>query len=105
MPRKMIFAILAICLLVSFALGFLHLISNSNYIASVSLHARAVSAKLTAMDPQLKTFILSQTQDRIRLYNALIKKSQLEDGMVVNREFSGEAKAICDSLLFSSLRF
>jgi len=42
---------------------------------------------------------------RAALYDELIKKNMLLDGMVVNRNAEGEAEGICDSLLFSSLRF
>lgn len=42
---------------------------------------------------------------RAALYDELIKKNMLLDGMVVNRNAEGEPEGICDSLLFSSLRF
>jgi hypothetical protein len=42
---------------------------------------------------------------RAALYDELIKKNMILDGMVVNRNAEGEPEGICDSLLFSSLRF
>jgi hypothetical protein len=42
---------------------------------------------------------------RAALYDELIKKNMLLDGMVVNLNAEGEPEGICDSLLFSSLRF
>ena len=43
--------------------------------------------------------------DRVNLYERMIQKHFLEDGMVVNRTASGKAIDHCDSLLFSSLRY
>lgn len=42
---------------------------------------------------------------RAALYDELIKKNMILDGMVVNRKADGRPDGICDSLLFSSLRF
>jgi hypothetical protein len=42
---------------------------------------------------------------RAALYDALIKRDMLLDGMVVNRGAKREPEGVCDSLLFSSLRF
>ena len=42
---------------------------------------------------------------RTRLYEVLIKQTQLEDGMIVVRAKDGSALDMCDSLLFSALRY
>lgn len=42
---------------------------------------------------------------RAALYDELIRKQMLEDQMVVNRLPNGQADGLCDSLLFSSIRF
>lgn len=42
---------------------------------------------------------------RAALYDDLIRHNMLVDKMVVNRGPNGEAEGLCDSLLFSSLRF
>jgi len=42
---------------------------------------------------------------RAALYDGLIRRDMLVDGMVVNRNSKGEPEGLCDSLLFSSLRF
>jgi hypothetical protein len=42
---------------------------------------------------------------RAALYDQLIRKNMLLDGMVINRYANGEPDGICDSLLFSAIRF
>ncbi len=42
---------------------------------------------------------------RAALYESLIEQNMLVDGMVIHRGVKGEAEGLCDSLLFSSLRF
>ena len=42
---------------------------------------------------------------RAALYDELIKRDMLLDGMVIHRGVNGQAEGVCDSLLFSSLRF
>jgi hypothetical protein len=42
---------------------------------------------------------------RAALYDALIERRMLVDGMVIHRGVNGEPEGLCDSLLFSSLRF
>ena len=42
---------------------------------------------------------------RAALYDELIRKDMLVDGMVIHRGVNGEPEGLCDSLLFSALRF
>ena len=42
---------------------------------------------------------------RAALYDELIKRDMLLDGMVIHRDAKGEPEGVCDSLMFSSLRF
>ena len=42
---------------------------------------------------------------RAALYDELIQKDMLLDGMVIHRGAKGEANGVCDSLMFSSIRF
>ena len=42
---------------------------------------------------------------RSALYESLIEKSLLVDGMVIHRGAKGETEGLCDSLLFSSIRY
>lgn len=44
-------------------------------------------------------------RERAVLYEEMIEAQQLENGMVVSRRDDGRADAVCDSLLFSSLRY
>lgn len=46
-----------------------------------------------------------EARERAVLYEELIEAEQLEDGMVASRRADGRADGICDSLLFSSLRY
>ena len=46
-----------------------------------------------------------EARSRAALYNTLIERDMLVDGMVVHRDGRGRAEGLCDSLLFSSLRF
>ena len=42
---------------------------------------------------------------RAALYDELIKRDMLLDGMVIHRDANGAPEGVCDSLMFSSLRF
>ncbi|MCB9229894.1 MAG: hypothetical protein H6618_09805 [Deltaproteobacteria bacterium] len=48
---------------------------------------------------------LEELDRRVRLYEEKIQQSHLYMGMVVNRQNDGTAIDICDSLLFSAIRF
>ncbi len=49
--------------------------------------------------------IKREALSRAALYESLIQRSMLVDGMVIHRGVNGEPEGLCDSLLFSSLRF
>jgi hypothetical protein len=42
---------------------------------------------------------------RVALYNKLAQENMLVDGMIVNRYLDGRLDGLCDSLMFSSLRY
>ncbi len=51
-------------------------------------------------------YLIKQTNARIDRYEDLLKKAHLAKGMVINRSLSNrEEKDLCDSLLFSSIRY
>lgn len=49
--------------------------------------------------------LAEEARSRAALYEELIEKTQLEQGLLVHRSFNGRAASECDSLLFSSLRY
>jgi hypothetical protein len=52
-----------------------------------------------------KEALYSEALHRVELYERLITQDHLLDGMVINRDSEFEPEDICDSLLFSSLRY
>lgn len=93
--------------LVAILLLELLVIINLNRI-STEQHAR-----IEKFHEPLQEGVTKETLHRLRrealsraaLYDEFIKQRMLLDGMVINRNSRGEPEGVCDSLLFSSLRF
>lgn len=81
-------------------------------IMSSSMDVFHFSAKLQSQFSNFEPDILQELEekraavrDRAALYDYLLRSDHLVDGMVVNRNVYGQVTSICDSLLFSSLRY
>ncbi|MBI2602066.1 MAG: hypothetical protein HYW48_03330 [Deltaproteobacteria bacterium] len=59
----------------------------------------------TPLNEEQRAVLIRQGYERLELYEHRLKENYLVDGMLVNRANNGEALDLCDSLLFSSLRF
>ncbi|MCX6125231.1 MAG: hypothetical protein NTV34_10880, partial [Proteobacteria bacterium] len=73
------------------------------------LNSKALDARLASptSDDVRERLIQLQREARSRaaLYNLQIEQSMLLDGMVVDRNRTGDPMSVCDSLLFSALRY
>jgi hypothetical protein len=69
-----------------------------------SEHATSSSQENTHNEDSLQR-LRRETLSRAALYDELIQRDMLLDGMVVHLGAGGEPKGICDSLMFSSIRF
>ncbi len=84
---------------------FLQFGSNRRYLELSAAALQHWSANLARPSVAEMEATVSETQRRIVLYDDQVKKQLLEHGMVVNKTSSGKILDICDSLLFSSLRY
>lgn len=95
-------AVLALLLVVT---GFV--ISNLSRIITEQ-HARLITMnnnhEVLSVGENLSR-LKREARTRAVLYDELIKRDMLLDGMVVNLDGNGDPAGVCDSLLFSSLRF
>ena len=99
---QVIFAI--VILVISFALG--QIVANSRYTSHMEEFLQNfVNRSAESVEPEDFTQIKIIAYEKALFYERLIEESMLEDGMVVVRGEKGEAKHMCDSLLFSSLRY
>lgn len=71
----------------------------------VELHAKLLDAPMDSDEDTLFENRRREVRTRAALYNQLIERDMLVEGMVVNRNAEGKSIHICDSLLFSSLRY
>ena len=79
-------------------------IFNLSALSSKTLNARSTTP--TSEDVRERLIQLQrEARSRAALYNLQIEQGMLLDGMVVDRNHSGDALSVCDSLLFSSLRY
>jgi hypothetical protein len=81
-------------------------------ICTSSIEVFRLSAKLreenSGFEPRLQERLLTlraEARRRANRYNHLLELDHLAKGMVVSRSFLGQITNICDSLLFSSLRY
>lgn len=84
--------------------GMVIIVSHSRQLTSKSLALFYKKTRAT-MDEKEKKVVKEEALRRFSVYNELVQKKQLLDGMVVGRTQNGEYLDVCDSLLFSSLRF
>lgn len=112
---RTIFAVIAL-------LAVIELLVISNLVR-INSNQFARLQNLSSSEPSLQTTLSGQTTQsdsstndflqrlrrealsRAALYDQLIQKDMLLDGMVIHRGATGEAKGVCDSLMFSSIRF
>ena len=92
----------SLSMVMTFLLG--QFIANSRYVSHVERFMRS-QVRVSAIDNSRLTDLEKELFHRAVLYHNLIKENHLEDGMVVARNRFGRAEEICDSLLFSSLRY
>ncbi|MFW7379931.1 MAG: hypothetical protein ACOH5I_14050 [Oligoflexus sp.] len=101
--RLVVFAAFIVSLLAGYLL--LQLIANSIEVSQLSAKLRS---QFSYFEPDLLATLSekkAQVRERAALYDYLLRQDHLVDGMVVNRNMLGQVTSVCDSLLFSSLRF
>ena len=83
------------------------IILNLARLNATQFHARSLKNSLFATTQiQDSLFRLKrEARTKAALYEQLIEASMLSEGMVVHRDQRGRERGVCDSLLFSSLRF
>ena len=74
-------------------------------VPEISRYIREYFVARDPADAGTLSFWKDKARDKAILYNELIKRGFLDDGMVVNRTSDGTFIDHCDSLLFSSLRY
>lgn len=80
-------------------------IVNSRMLTVSTALLKEWAQRQTPLSEHDRMELIREGYRRLDLYETLLRETFLEDGMVVNRTISGEALDLCDSLLFSSLRF
>lgn len=97
----------------SIAAGALLFVVMALVISNLSRIINEQHARLIRMNENREVLSASENLARLRrealtrsvFYDELIKRDMLLDGMVVNRDANGNPESVCDSLLFSSIRF
>jgi len=105
--RMRIFIFTTLTSLIGFGLvyTFLQFGSNSRYLELSASALKDWSANLERPSIVQLEATISETNRRILLYDDQVTDQLLDRGMVINKTTSGDILDICDSLLFSSLRF
>lgn len=85
--------------------AFLQFGSNTRYLEVSARTLRDWSAAKERPSVVQIDRVVTEAYRRILLYDDLINQDHLYEGMVVNRTKAGKMLDVCDSLLFSSLRF
>jgi hypothetical protein len=96
-------------MITSIVLGVLCLLSglvilNLSELTSLGLKARLHHPVSEDIQSQLQA-LKREARSRAMLYNTHIERDHLLDGMVVDKDLEGSPKHMCDSLLFSALRY
>ena len=84
---------------------FLQFGSNRRYLELSAAALQNWSANLERPSVAEMETTINETNRRILLYDNQVNEQLLDHGMVINKTSSGKVLDICDSLLFSSLRF
>lgn len=82
-------------------------ILNLARLNETQFHARSLKTTLSGNTQVQESLYRLKREMRTKaaLYEKLIQESMLSEGMVVHRDQRGRERGLCDSLLFSSLRF
>ncbi len=78
-------------------------IGSSRFLARSSEFYRKWSSSLHPVSEEEWLTLKQQAIGRVERYQNLIKEQHLEQGMIVNRDSTGQMRDQCDSLLFSSI--
>jgi hypothetical protein len=85
--------------------AYSQLVANSRYLARSHEVLRLYAQLAPGPDAARREALIGGVARRARVYEAAIEQTHLVDGMLVNRDANGDAESLCDSLLFSSLRY
>jgi hypothetical protein len=84
---------------------FLQFGSNRRFLELSAAALQNWSANIERPSVEEMETTVNEAHRRIRFYDDLVNDKLLDHGMVINKTTSGGVLDICDSLLFSSLRF
>ena len=99
---RTIFAVTALLVVLEMIVIFNLARINSNQFAHLQNRSSPLQANASSDSLQR---LRREALSRAALYDSLIHRDMLLDGMVIHRGLGGEPKGVCDSLMFSSLRF
>lgn len=85
--------------------GYSQLIANSRFLAHSHAAMQQFAHDGEEPDVAVRAELVAAMLHRAHTYEATLERTHLVDGMLVNRDAHGAADDICDSLLFSGLRF
>lgn len=81
------------------------IVSNSRQIFFARHIVKDWSRAQKSYSPSQRVVIIAEARRRSALYETQIQARHLVNGMVVNRNLDGVATSVCDSLLFSGIRY